>query len=118
MGTGKRPVLDGLGLDYAGVAPEGGVIRADARCRTSVPHTFAIGDVTGGLMLAHTAAQQGRAAAATIVGEDMTHDQARDCGVNFTRPAAAFVGCRWIRPGRGVSTPWRSRRRSASMPRP
>ena len=92
MGTGKRPVLDGLDLDKAGVAVEQGVIKADSRCRTSVPHIFAIGDVIGGLMLAHTAAQQGRVAAATILGEDMQYDQDKDCGVIFTRPEAAFVG--------------------------
>ncbi len=92
MGTGKRPVLDGLGLDKAGVASEHSIIKADARCRTSVAHIFAIGDVIGGLMLAHTAAQQGRVAAATILGEDMKYDQDKDCGVIFTRPEAAFVG--------------------------
>jgi dihydrolipoamide dehydrogenase len=57
-----------------------------------VPHLFAIGDVVPGYMLAHTAAQQGRVAAATILGEDMQYDQDRDCGVIFTRPEAAFVG--------------------------
>ncbi|VAW72479.1 Dihydrolipoamide acetyltransferase component (E2) of acetoin dehydrogenase complex / Dihydrolipoamide dehydrogenase of acetoin dehydrogenase [hydrothermal vent metagenome] len=92
MGTGKRPVLDGLDLDKANVASERSVIKADARCRTSVPHIFAIGDVIGGLMLAHTAGQQGRVAAATILGEDMKYDQDKDCGVIFTRPEAAFVG--------------------------
>ncbi len=92
MGTGKRPVLDGLDLDKANVASEHSVIKADARCRTSVPHIFAIGDVIGGLMLAHTAGQQGRVAAATILGEDMKYDQDKDCGVIFTRPEAAFVG--------------------------
>jgi dihydrolipoamide dehydrogenase len=92
MGTGKRPVLDGLNLDKAGVAIEKGVIKADSRCRTNVPHIFAIGDVIGGLMLAHTAAQQGRVAANTILGEDLRYDQDKDCGVIFTRPEAAFVG--------------------------
>ncbi len=92
MGTGKRPVLDGLEPGKAGVAVDNSIIKADARCRTSVPHIFAIGDVIGGLMLAHTAAQQGRVAAATILGEDMQYDQDKDCGVIFTRPEAAFVG--------------------------
>ncbi len=92
MGTGKRPVLDGLNLDKAGVVFDKGVIKADSRCRTNVPHIFAIGDVIGGLMLAHTAAQQGRVAANTILGEDMRYDQDKDCGVIFTRPEAAFVG--------------------------
>jgi len=92
MGTGKRPVLDGLGVDKLGLALDRSAIKVDARCRTSVPHIFAIGDVIGGLMLAHTAAQQGRVAAATILGEDMKYDQDKDCGVIFTRPEAAFVG--------------------------
>jgi pyruvate/2-oxoglutarate dehydrogenase complex dihydrolipoamide dehydrogenase (E3) component len=92
MATGKRPVLDGLGLDKANVASERSIIKADARCRTNVPHIFAIGDVIGGYMLAHTAAQQGRVAAATILGEDLKYDQDKDCGVIFTRPEAAFVG--------------------------
>jgi len=92
VATGKRPVLDGLGLGNAGVASDGGVIVADARCRTSMPHIFAVGDVIGGLMLAHTAGEQGRVAAATILGEDRTYDQAKDTGVIFTRPQAAFAG--------------------------
>jgi len=92
MATGKRPALDGLGLETAKVAHEHSIIQADARCRTSVAHIFAVGDVIGGLMLAHTAAHQGRVAAATILGEDMKYDQDTDCGVIFTRPQAAFVG--------------------------
>jgi len=92
MATGKRPVLEPLKLDNAGVAVENGVIKADSRCRTSVPHIFAVGDVIGGYMLAHTAGQQGRVAAATILGEDMQYDETKDSGVIFTRPEAGFVG--------------------------
>ena len=92
MATGKRPVLDGLGLEAAGVASERSIVTADTRCRTSVPHIFAVGDVIGGLMLAHTAAQQGRVTAATMLGENMKYDQDKDCGVIFSRPQAAFVG--------------------------
>ncbi len=92
MATGKRPDLEPLQLDKAGVASEKGVIKVDNRCRTNVPHIFAVGDVIGGLMLAHTAGQQGRVAAMTISGEDMVYDQDKDSGVIFTRPEAAFVG--------------------------
>ncbi len=92
MATGKRPVLEPLKLENAGVASENGVIKADPRCRTNVPHIFAVGDVIGGYMLAHTAGQQGRVAAATILGEDMTYNQDKDSGVIFTRPEAGFVG--------------------------
>ena len=92
MATGKRPVLEPLQLDKTGVAVDKGMIKADTRSRTSVPHIFAVGDVVGGLMLAHTAGQQGRVAAATILGEDMQYNQDKDSGVIFTRPEAAFVG--------------------------
>lgn len=92
MATGKRPALEPLQLDKAGIAVENGVIKADTRSRTSVPHIFAVGDVVGGLMLAHTAGQQGRVAAMTILGEDMQYDQDMDSGVIFSRPEAAFVG--------------------------
>ena len=92
VATGKRPALEPLELSKAGVAVERGVIVADSRCRTSVPHIFAVGDVIGGYMLAHTAGQQGRIAAANILGEESKYDQDKDCGVIFTRPEAAFVG--------------------------
>ncbi len=92
MATGKRPLLEPLQLDKAGVAVDKGVIKVDTRSRSSVSHIFAVGDVIGGLMLAHTAGQQGRVAAATILGEDMKYDQDKDSGVIFTRPEAAFVG--------------------------
>ena len=92
MATGKRPLLEPLQLDKAGIAVEKGIIKADTRCRTSVPHIFAVGDVIGGLMLAHTAGQQGRVAAMSILGEDMQYDQDMDSGVIFSRPEAAFVG--------------------------
>lgn len=92
MATGKRPVLEPLRLQNAGVAIDGGVIKVDSKGRTNVPHIFAVGDVNGGYMLAHTAAQQGRVAAATILGEERNYNQDKDCGVIFTRPQAAFVG--------------------------
>jgi dihydrolipoamide dehydrogenase len=92
MATGKRPVLDPLELTKANVETDAGMVKVDKRCRTSQSHIFAVGDVIGGLMLAHTAGQQGRVAAATILGEDMQYDQNKDSGVIFTRPQAAFVG--------------------------
>ncbi len=92
MATGKRPDLSRLGTEKAGIDTAGGVIAADAHCRTNVEHIYAVGDVIGGLMLAHTAARQGRVAAAAIAGEEAAYDADRDCGVIFTRPQAAFAG--------------------------
>jgi dihydrolipoyl dehydrogenase len=92
VATGKRPVLEPLNLDKAGVAVERGVVKVDASCRTNVAHIFAVGDVNGGLMLAHTGATQGRVAAGAILGSRTAYNQDKDCGVIFTRPQAAFVG--------------------------
>jgi len=91
--TGKRPVTVPLALDKAGVETDArGIIKVDKQCRTNVANVFAVGDVNGGFMLAHTAGQQGRVAAMTIVGESAEYNQDKDCGVIFTRPQAAFVG--------------------------
>jgi dihydrolipoamide dehydrogenase len=92
VATGKRPVLEPLALDKAGVKSDKGVVTVDRQCRTNVPHIFAVGDVNGGYMLAHTAGHQGRVSAATLLGEKAEYNQDKDCGVIFTRPQAAFVG--------------------------
>ena len=92
LATGKRPVLGGLGLDKAGVTEEAGVIKVDKTGRTSSANIFAVGDVNGGYMLAHTAGEQGRVAANNILGMRDSYNQDKDCGVIFTRPQAAFVG--------------------------
>jgi len=92
MATGKRPVVAPLMLDNAGVQVDKGAIKVDSKSRTNVSHIYAAGDVVGGLMLAHTAGQQGRIAANNIIGEEMHYYQEKDSGVIFTRPEAAFVG--------------------------
>jgi len=92
MATGKRPDTSKLNLGKVGVELDGAAIKVDARCRTSVPHIYAVGDVIGGYMLAHTAATQGRVAAGNLLGHAAEYDQDKDCGVTFSRPQAGFVG--------------------------
>jgi dihydrolipoamide dehydrogenase len=92
MATGKRPDTSKLNLDKVGVELDGAAIKVDTRCRTSTPHIYAVGDVIGGYMLAHTAATQGRVAASNLLGHASEYDQDRDCGVTFSRPQAGFVG--------------------------
>jgi len=68
---GFAPRVDGYGLDKAGVAvSDRGAITVDARGRTNVEGIYAIGDVTGKLMLAHTAEAMGVVAAETIAGAE------------------------------------------------
>jgi dihydrolipoamide dehydrogenase len=67
--VGFAPNTSGYGLDRTGVAlAPGGGVAVDAEMRTSVPHLFAIGDVTGQLMLAHVAEAMGIVAAEAIAG--------------------------------------------------
>lgn len=66
---GFAPNIDGYGLDATGVAvTDRDAIAVDDAMRTSIPHIFAIGDVTAKLMLAHVAEAQGVVAAETIAG--------------------------------------------------
>ena len=68
---GFAPRLEGYGLDAIGVqTTERGAIQVDGRGRTNVDGVYAIGDVTGKLMLAHTASFMGIVAAETIAGAD------------------------------------------------
>jgi dihydrolipoamide dehydrogenase len=68
---GFQPRLDGYGLDKTGVETnDRGAIAVDARGRTNVDGVYAVGDVTGKLMLAHTAEAMGVVTAETIAGEE------------------------------------------------
>src|SRR3954452_10152745 len=68
---GFAPRIDGYGLENAGVqVSERGAIAIDGRGRTNVANVYAIGDVTGKLMLAHTAEAMGVVAAETIGGAE------------------------------------------------
>ncbi|WP_149179508.1 dihydrolipoyl dehydrogenase [Streptomyces sp. TRM49041] len=68
---GFAPNVSGYGLEATGVQlTERGAIDVDGRCRTSVPHIYAIGDVTAKLMLAHAAEAMGVVAAETIAGAE------------------------------------------------
>ena len=68
---GFAPRLEGYGLENTGVeTSDRGAIVVDARGRTNVDGIYAIGDVTGKLMLAHTAEMMGMVAAETIAGAE------------------------------------------------
>ena len=68
---GFAPRIDGFGLDKTGVeTTDRGAIAIDERGRTNVEGVYAIGDVTGKLMLAHTAEAMGVVAAETIAGAE------------------------------------------------
>ncbi|MFJ8079756.1 dihydrolipoamide dehydrogenase [Streptomyces sp. SAI-170] len=91
---GFAPNVDGYGLDKTGVRlTERGAIDVDGRCRTSVPHIYAIGDVTAKLMLAHTAEAMGVIAAETLAdAETMELDYAMIPRATYCQPQIASFG--------------------------
>ncbi|MEV5560357.1 dihydrolipoyl dehydrogenase [Nonomuraea wenchangensis] len=91
---GFQPRVDGYGLEKTGVAlTDRGAIAVDGRCRTNVPHIFAIGDVTAKLMLAHAAESMGIIAAETIGGaETMELDYVMIPRATYCQPQVASFG--------------------------
>jgi pyruvate/2-oxoglutarate dehydrogenase complex dihydrolipoamide dehydrogenase (E3) component len=84
----------GLGLDPAGVQTDGrGYIQADAHLRTTLPHVFAAGDVTGRALVVHEAVRQGLVAATNAVlgATTVLSSQVSPIG-SFTDPEYASVG--------------------------
>jgi pyruvate/2-oxoglutarate dehydrogenase complex dihydrolipoamide dehydrogenase (E3) component len=88
VATGRRPRVDGLGLETIGLD---GRIEVDARMRVA-DGVWAIGDVTGVWPLTYVGKYQGRIAAANILGEPREADYAAVPRVVFTDPQAAAVG--------------------------
>jgi dihydrolipoamide dehydrogenase len=90
---GRRPYVEGLGLDKAGVklTPRGR-IEVDAHLQTSVPGIYAIGDVIDGPMLAHKASEDGIAVVETIAGQKGHVNWDLVPSVIYTQPEVAWVG--------------------------
>jgi dihydrolipoamide dehydrogenase len=93
VATGRRPVSDALGLKEAGVEMGAkGFVKIDAHFKTNIPGIWAIGDVVGGLMLAHKAEEEGIAAAELMAGKAGHVNYKVVPGVVYTHPELAQVG--------------------------
>ncbi len=93
LAIGRRPYLEGLGLEAAGVAlDERGRIRTDAHYATNVPGIHAIGDAIAGPMLAHKAEEEGVAMAEILAGKPGHVNYAVIPGVIYTAPEVATLG--------------------------
>ncbi len=90
---GRRPNSSGLSLPAAGVVPgQRGEIPVDETMRTSAPGIFAAGDVTGGILLAHVAFEQGVVAAENALGRQAHFSPSVVPRCTFTEPEVAAVG--------------------------
>ncbi len=92
MAVGRRPNVDGLNLEAAGVDYTRKGITVNDRFETSVPGVYAIGDVTGGIMLAHAATYQGLHALNSICGQQDSIRFDLIPAAVFTMPQVATVG--------------------------
>ncbi len=94
VAIGRKANSEGLGLEnFDKVQMERGYIKVDHQMRTGDPRIFAIGDVIGGLQLAHVAVHEGITAVEAILGENPHGlDYSRMPRCTYTRPEVASVG--------------------------
>jgi dihydrolipoamide dehydrogenase len=94
VATGRAANVEDLGLETTRVRTAAGIIEVDGQMRTAEPHVYAIGDIIGGLWLAHTAAHEGLTAVHTIAGDPGAHamDYVNQPRATYTRPEVASIG--------------------------
>ena len=92
MSIGRRPNSENLGLETLGVKVERGFLQVDDHLRTNVGGIYAIGDVVGGMMLAHKATKEGEVVAEVIAGHKAAFDVRTIPAVVFTDPEIASTG--------------------------
>jgi dihydrolipoamide dehydrogenase len=93
VAVGRGPVSAGLGFEDAGVAMERGFVTVDEYCQTTVPTISAVGDLTGGLQLAHVGFAEGIMVAERFSGLQVTPiDYDGVPRVTYSDPEVASVG--------------------------
>lgn len=93
VAVGVVPNTEGLALEKAGAATEKGFVATDELCRTNVGNIFAIGDVRGGMQLAHKASAEAGVAVKAILGQGSEQvDETRIPRCVYVEPSVACVG--------------------------
>ena len=92
LSIGRRANVEGLGLESIGVSFTRQGITTDAQGRTNVPDVYAVGDVNGHHMLAHTAYREAEVAINTILGKGDSMRYHANPAVIYTNPEIASVG--------------------------
>jgi len=92
LSIGRKPLIEGFGLENLGLVIENGAIVTDSQGLTSLPNVYAVGDVNGKYMLAHAAYREAEVAVSSMLGK---HDVMRYDAVPsviYTSPEVASVG--------------------------
>jgi dihydrolipoamide dehydrogenase len=93
VAVGRSPNADDLGLENTKVSfDEKGFIHVNEKQQTTDPSIYAIGDIAGGVLLAHKASKEARIAVEVIVGEDSAFADITIPAVVFTDPELAWCG--------------------------
>lgn len=92
VSVGRRAIINGLGLETVGVATERAAVVVDEYMRTNVAGLYAVGDINGTSMLAHTATREGVIAVQHILGEPEAMSYKAIPGIVYTDPEIASVG--------------------------
>ncbi|MDI6860758.1 MAG: dihydrolipoyl dehydrogenase [Caldisericia bacterium] len=92
VSIGRKLNSDNIGLEKVGIQTDKGKIVVNEYLKTNVDHHYAIGDVVGGLLLAHKAMKEGEVVAEIIVGYDTKMDYRVVPWAIFTTPEIASVG--------------------------
>jgi dihydrolipoamide dehydrogenase len=93
VATGRAANVEDVGLETTRAVVERGIVKVDAQMRTAEPHLYAIGDIIGGLWLAHVAGHEGIAAVHAIAGADPEPvDYLKMPRATYSRPQIASIG--------------------------
>jgi dihydrolipoamide dehydrogenase len=89
---GRKPNIEGIGLEELGIKVENGIITVDDRCKTNVEDIYAIGDIAETMQYAHLASKMGIVAADNATGNNASDDRTVVPTGIYTHPEAASVG--------------------------
>lgn len=93
ISVGRRPNSSDIGIEKAGVeVDQKGYIKVDSHLKTNIDGIYAVGDVIGGLQLAHVASEEGKIAAENIAGKNKEMDYSIVPWAVFTSPEIGTVG--------------------------
>ncbi|MFC4808408.1 dihydrolipoyl dehydrogenase [Paenibacillus sp. GCM10023250] len=93
VSVGRQGNVEGIGLENTDVRVEKGAIKVNAYFQTNEPHIYAIGDVTGGMQLAHAAAHEAIVAVGHILGgAEQAPEHARIPRAIYAKPEIASIG--------------------------
>ncbi len=92
VSVGRRAVTQGLGLENLAVELERGAVKTNSFMQTNVEGLYAVGDLTGQSMLAHTAAREGIIAVNHILGTNEEMSYKAIPGIVYCDPEVASVG--------------------------